>query len=888
MLRHQLDVLSPLSSNSSHHLRSPSQSRSSHSQSRSQTRLTRGMSDWISAHSPFSPVSSHRGAHMGFGAGAASSSLASGASFGGLPPPPLLSASDASAQVHTSAASSSSALVAPAPSKPASSFSLFTPGASTGESIVEKLLSPLTEFFQRVTTPRGTPPPLLPPTATAAAPAATTELAASLSASSPLAQQRTNRGAPTTITTSAAAIQESGQRKRSDTQSDASPDSAELRRINPATRTRSPTAASLAASSAASASAASSDPSTFETRDSAESLSSGHFTFSPPSVPRKVSVIPLHGVPEATETELFHCSFQTKSRTRSATAAQADNSNNGTEHTNDSRASVSAYSLITPSKILSEEEEEAAAAGPIAEEDEDEEEEGFGTPAAPQPDFSGISSEQAAVATDAGTLSSSKSSALAASVSSAAASSDDAAAAAPFDIDTLLSDDEFSFFDSLAGYGFPDDSPLRFAWLASYSSVIQSQELAWEAAMDSDERVKALTEKQYKALTRQGIPAHFRAKIWWSWLAPETLLGTTPVGSVPLPAATTASASSSSSSSSSPQPTLLTAYQSYLRAPCDEEVYRNIVKDVDRTFTTHPLFRDPTGPGCRSLRNVLVAFANRNNNIGYCQSLNFLAAWFLIFYGGGSATAMATIPATTTVPAGGADSAAASAATAAAASASPAAPETAGSTDSIAASSTLSPDPGVAACSRAEPLAFWMLCALVEKFLPPRYFDSTMLGVAGDVAILLELVRLRLPKLWSHLGRLECQSLEGIVTSWFLCGFLKTVPVETALRIWDCMFVEGSKVLFRVGLALIAEHERDLMEMDDFGSAFNFFNQLGSRQYDCDRLLKRAFELKSIKRGWIETQRKKQQAILTKRFDEMEARRQSIEAAHALTMSPLG
>lgn len=883
-----LDVLSPISSNSSStgsgHLRSPSMSRSSHSQSRSQTRLTRGMSEWISAHSPFSPVSSRRGEHMGFGAGASSAALTSGAPFRPLPAPSM-SAAAASAKEHASAGSSSSALVAPAPSKPVSTSSLLPPapaaapaGSGESSSLVEKLLSPLAEFFHRVTTPRVPTPQ--PPPATAAA----TEARVSPSPSPRAhARKRSSWGAPTTITTSAAAIQETGQRKRSDTQSDASPDSADQRRINLATRTRSPTAAPLGTSAAA-ASASSSDlPTVVETRDSAASLSNAHFTFSPPSVPRKISAISAHGVPAATETELFHVSFQTKSRARlaaAAAAAQADGSaNSSAEHTIDPRASVSAYSLISPSKILSEEEEDEAAAAasiaePIAEEDEDdEEEEGFGTA---QPDFSGISSEQAAVATAAETLSSSKSSVLVASASSAAASSGaSAAATVPFDIDTLLSDDEFSFFDSLAGYGFPDDSPLRFAWLASYSSVIQSQELAWESAMHTDDRVKALTEKQYKALTRQGIPAHFRAKIWWSWMAPETLLGTTPPGSVPL---STATAAAASASPSSPQPTLLTAYQSYLHAPCDEEVLRSIEKDVDRTFTTHPLFRDPLGAGCRALRNVLVAFANRNNGIGYTQSQNYLAAWFLIFFGGGSATAMGAAAA-------GGGGASAAATTTAAASTSETTGSNGSSSSSSAASSTgsstLSPDPAHTACSRAEPLAFWMLCALVEKFLPARYFDSTMLGVAGDVAILLELVRLRLPKLWLHLGRLDCQALEGILTSWFLCGFIKTVPVETALRIWDSMLVEGSKVLFRVGLALIAEHEREILAMDDFGSAFNAFNQLGARQYDCDRLLKRAFELKSIKRGWIEAQRKKQQILLTKRFEEMEARRHSIEAAHA-------
>ena len=62
------------------------------------------------------------------------------------------------------------------------------------------------------------------------------------------------------------------------------------------------------------------------------------------------------------------------------------------------------------------------------------------------------------------------------------------------------------------------------------------------------------------------------------------------------------------------------------------------------------------------------------------------------------------------------------------------------------------------------------------------------------------------------------------------------------------MFVEGSKVLFRVGVALIASHEAAILACDDFGALFHFFNTLGQTQYDCDKLMRDAFAIKSIKR----------------------------------------
>lgn len=37
----------------------------------------------------------------------------------------------------------------------------------------------------------------------------------------------------------------------------------------------------------------------------------------------------------------------------------------------------------------------------------------------------------------------------------------------------------------------------------------------------------------------------------------------------------------------------------------------------------------------------------------------------------------------------------------------------------------------------------------------------------------------------------------------FPCLFTATLPAETTARVWDALMVEGPKVLFRVGLALL-------------------------------------------------------------------------------------
>ena len=49
-----------------------------------------------------------------------------------------------------------------------------------------------------------------------------------------------------------------------------------------------------------------------------------------------------------------------------------------------------------------------------------------------------------------------------------------------------------------------------------------------------------------------------------------------------------------------------------------------IDQDLHRTFPGHTYV--DTTEGKAALRRVLVAYANRNRDVGYCQSMNFITA----------------------------------------------------------------------------------------------------------------------------------------------------------------------------------------------------------------------------------------------------------------------
>ena len=64
------------------------------------------------------------------------------------------------------------------------------------------------------------------------------------------------------------------------------------------------------------------------------------------------------------------------------------------------------------------------------------------------------------------------------------------------------------------------------------------------------------------------------------------------------------------------------------------------------------------------------------------------------------------------------------------------------------------------------------------------------------------LVERKHPRLIEVFDRLEC-SLGGLTGEWFSRMFTTALPAETTARVWDCLMVEGPKVLFRAALSLI-------------------------------------------------------------------------------------
>lgn len=294
-------------------------------------------------------------------------------------------------------------------------------------------------------------------------------------------------------------------------------------------------------------------------------------------------------------------------------------------------------------------------------------------------------------------------------------------------------------------------------WWRDYSQYCVRRKHKWKLLLeksgfpldnDSPFRFPPRSEK-LKRYVRKGIPAEWRGNAWWHFARGQEKLN----------------------KNKGVYDTLL--------AKMDELVKKNkviadldiIERDLNRTFPDNMHFQKETfqseePPMIKSLRRVLVAFSLFNPKIGYCQSMNFLAGLLLLFMD--------------------------------------------------------------------EERAFWMLVIITSKYLPGVH-NVNLEGVNVDQGVLMLCVKEYLPEFWRFIVPFQNQAGPGsppsanpslgkneflyklppvtlCTASWFMSCFVGVLPVESTLRVWDCLFYEDSNFLFKTSLAILKLSEQELLK----------------------------------------------------------------------------
>lgn len=114
-------------------------------------------------------------------------------------------------------------------------------------------------------------------------------------------------------------------------------------------------------------------------------------------------------------------------------------------------------------------------------------------------------------------------------------------------------------------------------------------------------------------------------------------------------------------------------------------------------------------------------------------------------------------------------------------------------------------------------------------------------------------VRESMPTIWGKIGatldgveiQLESTKLPAVTlctSAWFMSGFIGSLPTESVLRVWDCLFYEGSKTLFRIALAIFKSGENQIRTIQDPMEIITTVQQIPRRFQDAGALIEACYK----------------------------------------------
>ncbi|KAM8975828.1 growth hormone-regulated TBC protein 1 [Pelodytes ibericus] len=143
--------------------------------------------------------------------------------------------------------------------------------------------------------------------------------------------------------------------------------------------------------------------------------------------------------------------------------------------------------------------------------------------------------------------------------------------------------------------------------------------------------------------------------------------------------------------------------------------------------------------------------------------------------------------------------------------------------------------------TKDEEKSFWLLDALIGHILPD-YYSPEMTGLKTDQEVLGDLVKMKVPAVAELMEKHDVM-WTLLVSRWFICLFIDILPVETVLRIWDSLFYEGSKIIFRVALTLIKEYQAFILEARNFPDVCEKFKEITKGKFvtECHFFMQKIF-----------------------------------------------
>lgn len=171
----------------------------------------------------------------------------------------------------------------------------------------------------------------------------------------------------------------------------------------------------------------------------------------------------------------------------------------------------------------------------------------------------------------------------------------------------------------------------------------------------------------------------------------------------------------------------------------------------------------------------------------------------------------------------------------------------------------------------SEEESFWMLCHIVEIYLPIDYF-SQMIGVLVDQKVFESLLVKYLPGI-AALFRDFDVDVSFFSVHWFICIFAYSFHRDVSIRLWDCFFVKGNKILFSIGLAVLYLRRKQLLTCKEFDQVLTVIDSGAKSLNDPQSLLSIVFKKFKMKWGVVkslrETYREEVELLMDSRLRHM-------------------
>ncbi|KAI8812644.1 hypothetical protein BJ742DRAFT_866379 [Cladochytrium replicatum] len=179
-----------------------------------------------------------------------------------------------------------------------------------------------------------------------------------------------------------------------------------------------------------------------------------------------------------------------------------------------------------------------------------------------------------------------------------------------------------------------------------------------------------------------------------------------------------------------------------------------------------------------------------------------------------------------------------------------------------------------------EERVFWTMVSIIEDLMPPEMYGSTLEGAQVEQEVLWHWIlgqkgdKFGVDEVAKWVDVLERGDEDGPAKmgqrspvglsltkrgfhsrkrSKHLCSGgssgmppLMMVTTLTALRVWDCFLRQGEKILMRVALTLLKLHEKDILNYDDPIEAWKFIQEMPEKVIDCQSFIDMCFRPRHV------------------------------------------